>query len=78
MHPHCAWNTAGPTPPRSEQLMDLYDFIRSINRYQVFKLRFGKETLSPLVPIRAAADLPRHDDIFCFLPQHLNAFKKPR
>ena len=57
--------------PRREQLPDLYDFIRSINAYQVFKLKYGKETQSPLVPIRAPADLPRHDNIFCFLPEQI-------
>lgn len=56
--------------PRSKQLPDLYDFIKSINGYQVFKLKFGKETISPLVPVRSPADLPRHDNIFCFLPHH--------
>jgi len=61
--------------PRSELLLDLYDFITSINRYQVFKLRFGKETISPLVPVRSRSDLPRHDNIFCFLPHHVNGLQ---
>jgi len=59
--------------PRSGQLMDVYEFLRSVNAYQIFKLRFGKETVSQLVPIRTADDLPRHDNIFCFLPDHLEA-----
>ena len=59
--------------PRSAELPELYDFVRSVNAYRVFKLRHGKETRSPLVPVQQPADLPRHDNIFCLLPQHVDA-----
>lgn len=57
--------------PRREQLHDVYDFIRNINNYQFFKLKNGKETISPLTRITSIADLPKHDNIFCFLPHHI-------
>lgn len=46
---------------------DIYQFIRRANDYRVFRLRYGKETISPLVEIRHASELPAHDNIFCFL-----------
>lgn len=57
--------------PRKEQLHDVYDFIRNINDYQIFKLRNGKETISPLIRIAGIADLPKHGNIFCFMPHHI-------
>jgi FkbM family methyltransferase len=56
--------------PRRETLLDVYDFIRSINKYEIFKLRHGKETISRLTKINDPGDLPQHDNIFCFLPEH--------
>jgi FkbM family methyltransferase len=50
---------------------DVYNFIRNINEYQFFKLKNGKETISPLNRISSIADLPKHDNIFCFLPNHI-------
>ncbi|MHB8743635.1 MAG: FkbM family methyltransferase [Sulfuricaulis sp.] len=57
--------------PRRDQLLDVYDFIRNVNGYRFFKLKNGKETISPLVKISSAADLPKHDNIFCFLPHQI-------
>jgi FkbM family methyltransferase len=54
---------------RRGQLHEVYNFIRNINEYQCFKLKNGKETISPLVRISGVADLPKCDNIFCFLPQ---------
>jgi FkbM family methyltransferase len=59
--------------PRSGELPELYEFVRSVNAYRVYKLRHGKETCSPLVPVRDLRDLPRHDNIFCLLPHHADA-----
>lgn len=56
-------------------LTDLYDYITSVNRYRCFKLRYGKETISRLVPILSRADLPRHDNIFCFMPEQLEGLE---
>ena len=62
---------SGSFSPRKKKLIDLYDFIRSVNEYQIFKLKHGKETISQLVKITKPADLPQHDNIFCFLPNHV-------
>jgi FkbM family methyltransferase len=51
--------------------LNLYEFLSRVNRYRFFKLRHGKETISRLVPIHGPADLPTHDNIFCFLPEHV-------
>jgi FkbM family methyltransferase len=56
---------------------DLYDFLNSVNSYRFFKLRHGKETISRLVPIDQPADLPTHDNIFCFLPEHVSEIGAP-
>jgi len=56
---------------RRDQLRAVYDFIRDINEYQMFKLKNGKETISPLVRVSSVADLPECDNIFCFLPRHI-------
>ncbi len=54
-----------------KKLVDLYNFIHSVNDYQIFKLKHGKETISQLINIKRLSDLPQHDNIFCFLPNHL-------
>lgn len=48
-----------------------YQFIKSVNEYQVFRLRRGKEVVSPLRRINSSSGLPSHDNIFCLLPEHL-------
>jgi FkbM family methyltransferase len=50
---------------------DVYQFVKRVNDYKIFKLKYGKETLSPLVEVRQASELPVHDNIFCFLPDYL-------
>lgn len=50
---------------------DVYQFICSSNNYKIFKLARGKEFISCLEPVTGFADLPRHDNLFCFLPSHL-------
>lgn len=49
----------------------IFDFILDINHYQVFRLKRGKENPSRLLRVNGRADLPNHDNIFCFLPEHL-------
>ncbi|MEO7535363.1 MAG: hypothetical protein ABIU30_16010, partial [Ferruginibacter sp.] len=51
---------------------DIYDFIKGINNYRVFKFAVWKGEVGKLLEVYSKADLPRHDNIFCFLPeQHL-------
>ena len=58
-------------PTYGRNLTDMYKYILGVNDYRVFKLAKGKETVSKLVRIVDATDLPFHDNLFCFLPNHL-------
>lgn len=52
-------------------LEDLYRFILDVNEYRLFKLAKGKEIPSPLIEIPSIDDLPQHDNLFAFLPAHI-------
>ncbi|MCS6979439.1 MAG: FkbM family methyltransferase [Flavobacteriales bacterium] len=51
--------------------VDLFNYIKGLNKYLIFKLAKGKNRLSKLQEIKNEKDLPRHDNIFCFLPEQL-------
>lgn len=55
--------------------VDLFKYIKSLNEYLIFKLAKGKNRLSKLQEIKNEKDLPRHDNIFCILPEHLPRLK---
>ena len=63
-------------PVHGGQLLDLYEYLISVNNYCIFKLKKGKDNLSRLIKITTPADLPRHDNLFCFLPSHIESIKK--
>lgn len=63
-------------PSYNGNLLDLYKFIVSINNYKIFKLIKGKEIESGLIEVSDTKDLPHHDNLFCFLPEHLEDFAK--
>jgi FkbM family methyltransferase len=46
---------------------EIYTFIKSVNNYSCYKLTHSKEIPSELVKISDEKQLPRHDNIFCFL-----------
>lgn len=50
----------------SNELLDVYRFITSLRRYDIFRLKRGKESISKLVQVHSQADLPYHDNLFCF------------
>lgn len=50
---------------------DIYAFLRNINSYRIFRLTRGKEIPSKLIEIKYKEDLPKHDNLFCFLPAHI-------
>lgn len=54
-------------PPSDE----LYDCLSSVNEYKLFKLTKGKDAVSKLKPVLTQRDLPTHDNLFCFRPNHL-------
>ena len=63
-------------PVYNGRLLDIYNYIVSINHYHVFKLKGGNERPSKLIRIRNESDLPYHDNLFCFLDSHLESLAK--
>lgn len=53
------------------EVSDVYDFVTSINKYQVYKFTEWKGSVCKLQKVQIKSDLPEHDNIFCFLPRHL-------
>ena len=51
---------------------ELYRMIRSVNSYRLFVLARGKENPSPLREVNLKRLLPPGDNLFCFLPTHLD------
>lgn len=49
----------------------LMDYIQQIQAYRIFKSVKGKDRISKLVEVTVTADLPDHDNIYCFTAQHL-------
>ncbi len=64
-------STLHPTYGGSTQ--DIYHFLRTINSYRIFHLANGKERTSKLVEIVSTENLPEHDNLFCFLPGHIQS-----
>jgi FkbM family methyltransferase len=52
------------------KMQSIYEFIKSQNDYQIYKLIKSKERVSQLIEITDKSKLPDHDNIFCFLPKH--------
>ena len=57
-------------PMHGGTVEDLYTFIQEINQYQIYRLARGKERISKLLKIKKLSGLPKHDNLFCFLPCH--------
>jgi FkbM family methyltransferase len=54
-----------------EGTSSLYDYIKKVNSYRIFKLTHGKEKISKLREIKTVKELPGEDNLFCFLAPHL-------
>ena len=48
-----------------DSIYEIYDFIKDINSYKLYKLNRGKERTGHLTEITRKEDLPKHDNIFC-------------
>lgn len=48
-----------------DSVYEIYNFIKKVNSYKIYKLNKGKERFGELVEINSTADLPKHDNIFC-------------
>lgn len=55
---------------------DIYQALTTANEYRVFRLVRGKDYGSRLVEVLAPEQLPRHDNLFCFLPSHLPTVRR--
>lgn len=55
---------------------DIYSYIIEINNYLIYKLEKGKGVSSKLIKVKNASGLPYHDNLFCFLPEHLKSLPK--
>jgi len=50
---------------------NIYDEIKKLNNYRIFKLKNKKERKGRLVEVKNEMDLPQHDNLFCFLENQL-------
>jgi FkbM family methyltransferase len=50
---------------------DVYNFIKEVNNYHLFRLKRGKGIPSKLIEINSENELTYHDNVFCFLENHL-------
>lgn len=48
-----------------DSVYEIYDFIRKVNNYRIYKLSNSKERPGHLVEIMSKEELPKHDNIFC-------------
>ncbi|MCK5737651.1 FkbM family methyltransferase, partial [bacterium] len=51
----------------------IYDHILKLNSYRAFKLRKTKDWISGLVEIQKFSDVPKNDNLFFFLSDHLTS-----
>ncbi len=71
--PICIIECSTMHPTHGGDTKDIYTFLQDINSYRLFRLARGKEKPSRLLEIKDITNLPKHDNLFCFLPKH---FKK--
>ncbi len=48
-----------------DSVYEIYDFIKAVNSYKIYKLSTSKEHPGHLVEITSKEELPKHDNIFC-------------
>ncbi len=62
-------------PIQNGKLIDIYRLVTESNDYHVFKYDQGKEKISQLTEVKSEDQLPTHDNIFCFLPVHIEQYQ---
>ncbi len=50
---------------------EIYDYIKNSNDYKFYKNAGTKARVSKLVEIKTHEDLPKHDNIYCFMSYHI-------
>lgn len=53
------------TTNKDDTISAIFDFIKGVNHYSVFKLDRTKERAGKLVEVKRREELPHHDNIFC-------------
>ncbi len=51
---------------KTDERLELIDYIRVMDKYKIYKLKRGKGRVSKLVLIESNDQLPDHDNLFCF------------
>jgi len=69
--PVCVIECSTLHPIYGGDTQDIYTLLRSVNSYRLFRLAGGKEKPSKLLEIQVKENLPKHDNLFCFLPEHI-------
>jgi FkbM family methyltransferase len=69
--PVCIVESSTLHPTYGGNTQDIYSYLRNINSYKIFRLERGKEKPSRLLEIGHKDGLPEHDNLFCFLPEHV-------
>lgn len=69
--PICIIECSTLHPMYGGDTQDIYTFLRNINSYRIFRLAKGKEWPSKLLEVEDKENLPKHDNLFCFLPKHI-------
>lgn len=54
----------------------LYDFLRGLAQYKIFKGKKEKSRVSKLVEVQHMDELPVHDNIFCLTDMHIQELPK--
>ena len=70
--PICIIECSTLHPTYGGDTQDIYTFLRNINSYRIFRLAKGKGRPSKLIEVKDKANLPEHDNLFCFLPGHID------
>jgi len=72
--PVCIIECSTLVPTFGGDAQDSFTFLRNVNNYRIFRLARGKDSPSKLIEIEDKAHLPKHDNLFCFLPEHIKKF----
>ncbi len=52
----------------------LYEFLRALGHYRIFRGKKDKSRVSKLVEVKTIKELPVHDNIYCLTDKHLDRF----
>lgn len=54
----------------------LYYILKEKFRYDIYKQKNGKDSLTPLIKVKGLEDLPNHDNLYCFQEYHYKKVSK--